>query len=535
MQTATTKAPVAALYVRFSRDEDNVSESNSIKNQKEMLIDYATKHGYYEYKIYADDGYSGTNFERPDFQKMITDIENGITSVIIIKDMSRLGRNYLQVGMYTEVYFLEKNVRFISVNDGIDSVNGIDDFVPFKNIMNEWYAKDISNKVRSVFLQKGKSGHRLIPKPIYGYKKDENSDWIIDEEAAKIIRLIYELYLDGQGVSYIAKHLANNKISAPCIHMGRSVKGRSILREMPYYWTTSTVGNILSQQEYCGDTVNFKMHRQSYKSKKIIKNNKEDYMIFKDTHEAIISRDDFEKVQEMRAQNKKVPSTSLSNQSKPFAGLIYCYDCKSRMYSFTRPPKNNIYICSKYRHAVHSCKSHYIREDILLEVIVNAINKVIELHNSDSKHFQKHLKSVISDKKVQQKNSLENRIGDYQKRIDELDNILKSLYEDKLSKKIDDDVFMRLSSQYAQEQKILISDISELKNEFQVLKNNEANISRFLAVVKKYEIITELNSTVLNDFIERIEVHEKKTRYARNAVPVIDIYFVGVGLLNLGE
>lgn len=350
---------ITALYCRLSADDELKGDSNSIIHQKELLQDYAYKHGLRQIEFYVDDGYTGTNFERPDFKRLISDIENNLIGSVVVKDLSRLGRNYLKVGYYTEVLFPENDIRFISVTDNIDSFNeaGMNDFVPFKNIMNEWYAKDLSRKQRAVVKSKGNSGKRLTCRTVYGYKKDENGEWVIDEPSANVVKTIFNLYLKGYGQSMIANYLFQQKIETPNAKKSDKTKN-------PFRWSVQTITQILSHQEYTGDTINFKMSELGTKK------------VFTDTQPAIIEREIFEKAQLLRTKRKRV--YRRFDEQALFANVLFCSDCDSKMYIQRKFNKNctNSYVCSKSR-LTSDCTSHYINEKKLISYVTKSINALI--------------------------------------------------------------------------------------------------------------------------------------------------------------
>lgn len=388
MYQSNNYSTYAALYTRFSRDEPD-GESNSIANQKKLLLNYAHSRGIVNTKFFVDDGFTGTNFNRPDFKAMIAECESKKISTIIVKDMSRLGRNYLMVGYYTEIYFPENNIHFIAINDDVDSVKGDNEFTPFRNIMNEWYVKDTSKKVKSVIHNKGMSGERICNNVIYGYKHnpDNPKEWIVDEEAAQNVRTIFQLFLNGKGTSQIAKYLHSEKILVPSVYAREhgKISARATPAD-PCLWDSKTIREMLKRQEYVGDTVNFKTKKVSYKSKKKIYLDKSEYVIFPDTQEPIIDRDTYERVQKIMESRKKVP---IVREPDPLGGYIFCADCGSRMY-ITRStvfPKKNCYHCGRYKRSSELCSSHYIRECVINQLILNELQKVFSIVKNDRERF----------------------------------------------------------------------------------------------------------------------------------------------------
>lgn len=360
----------AALYCRLSREDEQCGDSNSIKNQMLMLTTYALQNNFQRFEIYVDDGYSRTSLDRPDINRLIEDIENGLIDTVIVKDRSRIGRNYVEVGKLTNEFFVEHEIRLISVLDGADSAKGADDFSPFRDIMNEWYAKDISKKTRASLYARGREGKKMSSRPIYGYKLDDNGEWIIDEYAAEIVRRIFTMFLAGNGVTAIANSLTRDQVPTPTKHKyDKTVKYPD--------WSDETVRKILLHQEYVGDTVNFKTLKLSYKTKKIVERPKEENMVFIDTHEAIISREQFEDVQAEIKKRKKHPAP-VKHESGMFSGMLICADCGSRLTKQRYKAKSGVtinYICSVYRRHYHQCTSHYIREDELLRIVSDDLEK----------------------------------------------------------------------------------------------------------------------------------------------------------------
>ncbi len=532
MQTGE-KVKITALYCRLSADDELKGESNSISHQKEILQEFALTNGFDNCRYYVDDGYSGTTFNRPDFTKMMDDVENDLIGAIIIKDLSRLGRNYLKVGYYTEIVFPEKDIRFISVTDNLDSYDGLNEFAPFKNIMNDWYAKDISRKQRAVIKSKGNAGKRLTTKAIFGYKKDENGQWIIDEESASVVRKIFQLCIDGYGVQMIANYLFAKKIKTPTAYTGKIQPG-GIAETNPYRWSAQTVSGILSRQEYCGDTVNFKFKRKNCMSKQIIKKDPSEYKIFPNTHEAIISREDFDKVQKIRSQRKRITPI---HEKVIFEDVLFCADCGSKMYIMRsrnwKQTKPDCYVCSKSRKD-SSCTSHYIRESNLIEYVKNAINNFLKCESSREKLFAA-IQDGIIKRNHQTQMEMQKNLFDAQNRVKEIDGIIKSLYEDKVRGNISIELFQRLSRNFKNEQDELNNYIIKNTKDNVVINKEKTAVNDFINIVKNYSnTISELTPEIVKDFIEHIEVFEaKKIDGIRQQK--INIYFKGIGLLNLEE
>ena len=429
-----------AIYARLSKDDDIDQESNSIKNQKMMLEKYCIENGWYDYEFYSDDGYSGTNFDRPSFKKMYAEIESGNIERVVVKDMSRFGRNYILVGQYTELLFPMYGVQFIAVCDGVDTTKPDTGMMAFKNLMNEMYARDISDKVRKVFRMKGENGKRLTTKAIYGYVKDpEDKDkWLVDDEAAKVVAKIFDMFVSGMGVSQIAGFLTEKHILSPSAKSGSIRKG-SFAETDPYLWADSTITAILSKQEYCGDTVNFRTERLSYKCKKIVQHDREEILIFSDTHEAIISHEVFEKAQERLSQKRRV---KRHTDKALLDGKVFCYDCKHKMYLLrNKIPTSNSYVCGNYRKRTVNCTSHYIRESVLHEKVLAAINKAINRSLTERKTFRSEIISGIKARQEVTATKAEKRMIEIEERIKEITQIKTALFEEKFKGLVPDTAF----------------------------------------------------------------------------------------------
>lgn len=506
-QTNTQKR--AALYCRLSREDeqsDKDSNSESITNQILMLTTYAQQHNFKRFETYVDDGYSGTSLDRPDLQRLIKDIKGGLIDTVIVKDRSRIGRNYVEVGKLTDEFFIEHNVRFISVLDGADTAKGIDEFSPFRDIINEWYAKDISKKTRASLYARGREGKKMSSRPIYGYKADSNGDWIIDEYAAEIVRRIFTMYLAGKGVTFIAKSLSVDNIPTPMKHKyGRITKHSD--------WNGETVKRILNYREYVGDTVNFKTIKVSYKSRKIVERPKEENMIFLNTHEAIISRETFEDVQKELAK-RKGHSVPIRFETGMFSGLLICSDCGAHLTKHKYKTKTGSvinYVCSVYRQHYNSCTSHYIREDELLRIVSDSLERIVEAY--DNRLEQILIKRALTEKDQAyiETNELLNTKKD---RIETIDTILKELYEEKIKGSIPNDMFLNLYSQFKVEQDELNRNVYELTKQLGEQKDVCLKINRFLKVIKGYtinrEAIYNLSREDMLELIDCIVVSEKQ-------------------------
>lgn len=536
MQTQTGQYKITALYARLSLDDDVQGDSNSIKHQKQILKEYAVNIGLGNCQFYVDDGFSGTNFDRPDFQRMIEDIENQIIGTVVVKDLSRLGRNYYQVGYYTEKFFVDHDIRFISINDNVDSIKGSNEFAPFHNLINDFYAKDIAKKQKAVIESKGNAGQRLTTKAIYGYKKDENGQWIIDEEAASVVRRIFQLCIEGKGVQMIANQLFVNQIKTPSAYTG-SYRTGGIAEKNPYLWSAQTVSGILSRQEYCGDTVNFKTHRKTLCSKVIIRNQPDDYKIFENTHQAIISREDFAKVQEIRSKRKRIKQI----EEPVLFSEIYCADCKNRMHIMRsrnyKKMKPDCYICSLSRKSSalkqSVCSSHYIQESVLKKRVLLFLNEIIQFSDDFAK-FKRIINAEYNKQSRASSTEIKKNLLNTKKRNEEINKIVKNLYEDKVSGIVPIDVFQKLSVEYLKEQSQLEIRINQLNQQLAECGRSQMALSAFLDSVlefRKAGIITDLTPEIVNSLIDRIEVGETKKVDGKRQQQV-SIYLRGIGLFD---
>ena len=485
-------------------------ESNSITNQKDILSKYARENGFTNTAFYADDGYSGTNFDRPDFQRMKSDIEEGKIGMVIVKDLSRLGREYLQTGYYTEIYFPQHDVRFIAIHDNVDTQLGDNDFAPFKNIINEFYAKDTSRKIRAVFKAKGQSGKPLSSRPPYGYKKSDNDKnvWEIDEEVAKVVRRIFQLCIEGYGPTQIAKILSADNILIPAAYgLEKGYYNGVPNYKSPTRWGDQTVARILEQVEYVGYTANFKTFRKSYKCKKQMDRPKDEWIIFENTHEPIVSQQDFDLVQKMRQNIRKMQKHEEIN---PFSGMVYCADCGAKMYlcrSVSLTERQEHLKCSTYASDSSDCSAHFIRTCVLRELVIKEINKVLDDIHSDEESFINEAvetsKSCFLESVAKSKKSLVR----YEKRIAELDRLFAKIYEDNALGKLSDERYGQLSASYEDEQRKLKKDVDEIRKFIDDKEQENSNTSQFLAIIRGYSNITELTPEIMHEIIDSIHVH----------------------------
>ena len=502
-----------ALYCRLSVDDGEEGDSNSIVNQKKMLGDYAQSHGYFNPKFYTDDGYSGTNFNRPGFQELIRDVDAGRVGTIIVKDMSRLGRDYLKVGYYSEVYFGEAGVHFIAVNDGVDNmVENDSDFTPFRNIMNEWYAKDTSKKVKAVLRAKGKSGKSLTNCPPYGYTKDGDGNWHIEEEAAGIIRSIYSMCVEGYGPSQIARKLNETGAISPIVwkhKVGWKYKLEKV--DHPEIWTVTAVRRILSNPVYLGHTINFRTKKKSYKSHSVVFLPKEDWVVFENTHEPIIDKDTFDTVQKLREGIKR--RLSIDGEMSVFSGLLYCADCGNKMYlNRHRGKEKDCFNCASYRKEKHSqCTSHYITLHAVEKIVLEDLQRVLGMAKAHEKEFVAMLQEKSKRKSTKDSADKHREYEETEKRIAMLDRIIQNLYEDKVCGSLTEERFKKLAQTYEQEQAELTEKIKALRADIAAVKKDEEDISRFMRLVKKYTELTELTPEVVRTFIDKILIHARKS------------------------
>ena len=540
MLRQTTQQLITALYPRLSHEDELQGESNSISNQKRILETYAKQNGFSNLRWYTDDGYSGANFQRPGFQAMLADIEAGKVGTVIVKDMSRLGRNYLQVGMYTEMIFPQKGVRFIAINDGVDSAQGDNDFAPLRNIFNEWLVRDTSKKIRAVKRSKGMSGKPITSKPVYGYLMDEDENFIIDEEAAPVVRQIYSLCLAGNGPTKIARMLTEQQIPTPGTLEYR--RTGSTRRYHPGYeckWATNTVVHLLENREYTGCLVNFKTEKPSYKLKHSIENPPEKQAVFENHHEPIIDRETWERVQELRKQRKR---PNRYDEVGLFSGILFCADCGSVLYqqryqNATR--KQDCYICGSYKKRTADCTAHFIRTDLLTAGVLSNLRKVTSYAAKHEARFMKLLIEQNEDGDRRRNAAKKKELEAAEKRIAELSAIFKRLYEDSVTGRISDERFTELSADYEAEQKELKERAARLREELSKAQEATANAEKFMNVVRRHTTIEELTPTLLREFVEKIVVHESVAldgkRRGKLRRQEIEIYYSFVGKVELPD
>ena len=523
---------ITALYERLSRDDDLDGTSNSIVNQRQILEDYAVKNVFTNIRHFQDDGYSGTNWDRPGWNALIAEVEAGNVGVVIVKDMSRIGRDYLQVGFYTEVMFRQKGVRFIAISNNIDSTNAESgEFAPFLNIMSEWYARDTSRKIKTSFHAKGNGGKRLTANAIYGYRKGPNDKnvWLIDEEAAEVVRRIFQMSLNGMGPNQIARKLTEEKVERPSYYAVRKgLKLASHDLSNPYTCHDSTVGAILSKPEYCGHTVNFRTYKDSYKDKSHKDNPKENWKIFENTHEAIIDQETFDTVQRLRGTPRRNDTLGKAN---PLTGLMFCADCGVKMYN-SRNPKFDIYQCSAYTigtaHYKKVCSAHYIRTVVVRELVLSSIQRISGYVRENEDEFIEQIRKESAVQQDETAKSHKKLIAKNERRIAELDNLFRKVYEDNAIGKLSDERFEQLSSAYETEQAELKTQNSKLQIELDTFNEDSQKADKFIEIVRRYTEFGELTTPMLNEFVDKILVHQSD-KSSGERIQKVDIFFNFIG------
>ena len=524
---------ITPLYERLSRDDELQGESNSISNQKQMLEDFARRNGLPNPTHFTDDGISGTRFDRPGFLAMMEEVEAGRVEAIVIKDMSRLGRDYLKVGQVMEV-LRQRGVRLIAINDGVDSLKGDDDFTPFRNIMNEFYARDTSRKIRSVFKSKGMSGKHLTGTVIYGYLWDEKREhWLVDEEAAEVVRRIFSLTLEGYGPYQIACKLSADRIEIPVVHLARFNEGvnRSKPVKDPYGWGSSTIVNILKKREYLGHTINFKT-RKHFKDKKSHYVSEDEWTIFENTHEAIIDQQTFDLAQKIRSNVRRYPNGW--GEAAPLTGLLYCADCGGKMYVHRTNNGKRIsqYTCSNYTKVPCGtlCPTqHRINESAVLTLVSDTLRAIAEYSRNDRTEF---IHTVQETQVAQQSADISKKrrhLATAQKRAGELEKLICKIYEDNVLGKLPDARYRALDAQYAKEQDALEIEIAELEKAVTGYEQSQKSAEKFIALIDKYENFDTLTNTMLNEFVEKILVHERARKGSQDTTQEIEIYFNFLG------
>lgn len=547
----TENTLITALYERLSRDDDLAGDSNSIVNQKKLLEDYAASHGFTHCVHYTDDGYSGGTFERPRWKDMIKDIEDGKVGIVLAKDMSRIGRDYLQTGFYTEVLFRERGVRFIAIGNGVDSADqNSNEFVPFLNIMNEWYLRDCSRKQKSAYQARGKAGKPTTNHAIYGYRKDpeDKHHWLIDKEAARIVLRIFQLAVNGNGPQTIANILRDEKIERPSVYLakrGQGTRKNNTDMSRPYDWVGTTVSNILAKPEYMGHTVNFRSYKESYKDKQPIQRSPEDWLIFEDTHEAIVDPETWALAQQTR---RTVHRTDTTGEANPLTGLVYCADCGAKLYNHRgrknpnkpdggRDPVSGLYPydhydCSTYAltfdHTDTKCFGHYVSTKAIRTLILETIREVSQYAIENREEFMQRVLEESEIKQNEAARELKKRIAKAKKRSTELDGLIKKLYESYAKGQITEKRFETLCADYEKEQAELEELIASEETALTAYNANSERADEFLALAKKYTDFSELTTPMIYEFIDRIVVHTAE-KIDGDRVQEIEIYLKYVG------
>ena len=526
----------AFLYERLSRDDNLEGESYSIGNQKKLLTKVAKKKGYTNLVHFLDDGISGVTMDRPGFNDMMEQLAAGKAAAVFVKDLSRLGRNYIEVGRLTEEFFPEHDIRLVAVSDNIDTAEGENELAPIRNLFNEWYARDISKKRRISNKIKGNAGEPMGPPP-YGYKKDPDDPkrWIVDEEAAQVVRRVFRMTLDGYGTEQIATIFSEEKILTPIAYWrekGVNRPGKSKLRG-PYMWNSSTITHILSLQEYCGDILNFKTYSKSYKNKKRLANDRENWVIFQDVHEPIIERAVFEQVQQKRGKIRK--RRTHDGERNMFSGLLVCADCGHNLhFHFNQGnPDIKYFNCSNYKGNRGTCTStHYVRVDFLEQVVLGEIRRLTKFASQFEDEFVKAVIGHSQQAEAADRKLKEKELKALQARDEELDGLFERIYEDNVSGKLSDDRFARMSRRYEEEQKELAEKIKALRAEIDKQNSQSMTTDMFISLVRKYTRARKLTPRMLNELIEKIEVFnaekvdgvwEQRLRIHYNCVGAIEI------------
>lgn len=532
------KEKYTILYGRLSQEDEREGESNSIQNQRLILTAYAEDKAFGNLKFLYDDGYSGTNFNRPAWNEIMTLIESGQVETLIVKDMSRLGRDYLQTGQLMEIVFPNYKVRFIAINDAVDTLYGDNDFAPFRNLFNDFYAKDCSKKIRAVKKAQAERGERVATKPPYGYvKSPDNPKQIVpDFESAEMVRYIFKLCSEGRGPKQIARKLKEDEILTPSnyYYKQNGVALTNLDTTRPYNWSGNTIANILEDITYIGNTVNMKHTTVSYKNKRQIVRPESEWLIFKNTHEPLITQELWDIVQSIRKHKKRPPKKM--DTPNMFSGLVFCEDCDGTLVlhrAHTMESTKNNFMCSTYKkRGTEECTSHYIRESQLTAIILDDLKRVTHFARQQEKLFAEHINQRNSFETRKELTKLQRELDDMKRRDLELTMLFKRLYEDNVLGRIPDEHFRMLSSEYTDEQKILRINIPKAEEKMEKLKNSLTNVELFIEKAKRYTDITEVTSELLHLFIDRIVVGEKAERYSRTAEQCVWIYYRDIGILD---
>ena len=528
-----------ALYCRLSQDDGIEGDSNSIQNQKAILQKFAEDHHFPSPCFYVDDGFSGGTFQRPAFQQMISDMENGEIGIIVTKDLSRLGRNQLHTGLYIEERFPMFGVRYIAINDNVDTDSSeSNDLMPFKNLFNEWFIRDTSRKIRAVLKAKAERGERLGTRAPYGYRKDpDTKKLIVDEEAAAIVRRIFAMCAGGSGPSQIARILKKEQILTPTMYAYTryGITHTCLDTAHPYNWSDSAIANLLENEIYLGNTVNMKYSTKSYKDKRRVEHPREECMVFENTHPALITREVWDMVQRVRKNKRRL--TKMEEQNK-YSGLVFCADCGSNMVlhrAHTMSASYNHFTCRTYKKDGEACTGHYIRECVLDEIVLEDLRRVTSAAREHPEKFAAYIGSKQSAELQREIRRREKELAAMRKRKAELDAIFKKLYEDSVLDRITTEQFQMLSGSYTEEQNRITAGIPQKENEIQRLRETVSGTDSFLDKAKRYTDITELTPELLRLFIEKIVVHEKEVKWSKHAPQTVEIYYNGIGYVGSGQ
>lgn len=528
-----------ALYCRLSQDDGIEGDSNSIQNQKAILQKFAEDHHFPSPCFYVDDGFSGGTFQRPAFQQMISDMENGEIGIIVTKDLSRLGRNQLHTGLYIEERFPMFGVRYIAINDNVDTDSSeSNDLMPFKNLFNEWFIRDTSRKIRAVLKAKAERGERLGTRAPYGYRKDpDTKKLIVDDEAAAIVRRIFAMCASGSGPSQIARILKKEQILTPTMYAYTryGITHTCLDTAHPYNWSDSAIANLLENEIYLGNTVNMKHSSRSYKDKRRVEHPREECMVFENTHPALITREVWDIVQRVRKNKRRL--TKMEEQNK-YSGLVFCADCGSNMVlhrAHTMSASYNHFTCRTYKKDGEACTGHYIRECVLDEIVLEDLRRVTSAAREHPEKFAAYIGSKQSAELQREIRRQEKELAAMRKRKAELDAIFKKLYEDSVLDRITTEQFQMLSGSYTEEQNLITVGIPQKENEIQRLRETVNETDSFLYKAKRYTDITELTPELLRLFIEKIVVHEKEVKWSKHAPQTVEIYYNGIGYVGSGQ
>ena len=540
-KTKKDKIGITALYCRLSRDDGMDGESNSIVNQKNLLLKKAKEKGLSDTKFYVDDGYTGTNFNRPGFQQMLSDIETGYIYAVMVKDLSRLGRDYVSVGNYTDVYFPDHDIRFIAVNDGIDSEEGESEIAPFKNILNEMYARDISKKIRSSHRLRGSMGEPLSQPP-YGYMKspENKKKWVIDPEAADVVKSIFKMCLEGKGNETIARILQEQKVLVPMAYWQSKglPRGGKKTQPNPYKWCKTTKQKILSQQEYCGDVINFKTCSKSFKNKTRLPNAPENWAIFKDVHEPIIARDDFEKVQALISKTKRRAPKLKNGEKSIFCDLLFCGDCHGKLRHHTNTINKDIhyFVCAnnKVDYRGECPGRHYVRADAVEQVVMLELRRMAEFLESDEEAFAELLAQKTDKELLREKKHDEEELQKAIVRNKTVSNLYEKLYEDNATGKVSDEWFMQLSHKYETERMELKAKIKALRQKLSECGQCERDRETFTSAIRRFMRMDRLTAPLLRELIDHIDVFETEGT-GKSRTQRIVIYYRFVGYVEIPE